>query len=197
MRKQVLFSTLLAASVALTACKKDDPKPVNESELITTVEVTFTNQDDDSDVVTIRWYDEDGDGPANPVITNGNLRGGATYNAQVKLLDESKSPAKDITAEIRAEAEEHQLYYGFSNALFSSFEYLDQDANGRPLGLSFRVSTAPNRRDSENFTVLLIHEGDKSKNNASSPWVYNQLIGGEVDVQADFKLNLQFESVVE
>lgn len=191
MRKQVLFSTLLAASVALTACKKDDPKPVNESELITTVEVTFTNQADASDVVTIRWYDKDGDGPANPVITNGNLKAGATYNAQVKLLNESKSPAEDITAEIREEAEEHQLYYGFSNALFSNFEYLDQDANGRPLGLRFRVSTASNRRDLENFTVMLIHEGDKSKNNASTPWVYNQLIGGEVDVQANFKLNLR------
>jgi hypothetical protein len=191
MRKQVLFSTLLAASVALTACKKDDPKPVNESELITTVEVTFTNQADASNVVTIRWYDKDGDGPANPVITTGNLKAGATYNAQVKLLNESKSPAEDITAEIREEAEEHQLYYGFSNALFSNFEYLDQDANGRPLGLRFRVSTASNPRDLENFTVLLIHKGDKSKNNASTPWVYNQLIGGEVDVQANFKLNLR------
>lgn len=191
MSKQLLFASILLVGVALTGCKKDDPAPVNESELITTVEVTFTNQADASDVITLRWYDEDGDGPAAPVITNGNLKAGATYQAQVKLLDESKSPAEDITEEVQEEAEEHQLYYGFGSGLFASFEYLDQDANSKPLGLQFRVTTGASPIAAQNFTVLLIHEGDKSKNNASTPWAYDALIGGETDVQATFSVSLQ------
>jgi hypothetical protein len=191
MRKQIFFFAVLLAGVFMSACKKDDPKPVNESELITTVEVTFTNQNDASDVVTLRWYDEDGDGPAAPVITNGSLKAGATYQAQVKLLDESKSPAEDISLEVAEEAKEHQLYYGFGSSLFAGFEYLDQDSNGQPLGLRFRVTTASGVAAAQNFTVVLIHEGDKSKNNASTPWAYDALIGGETDVQATFSVGLE------
>ncbi|WP_038031018.1 hypothetical protein [Thermonema rossianum] len=191
MRKQIFFFAVLLAGVFMSACKKDDPKPVNESELITTVEVTFTNQNDASDMVTLRWYDEDGDGPAAPVITNGNLKAGATYQAQVKLLDESKSPAEDITEEVQEEAEVHQLYYGFGSGLFASFEYMDQDANGKPLGLQFRVTTGASPVAAQNFTVVLIHEGDKSKNNSSTPWTYDALIGGETDVQATFSVGIQ------
>jgi len=42
---QLLFAFTLVGLFTVVSCDNDDPEPVNEEELITTVEVTFTPTD--------------------------------------------------------------------------------------------------------------------------------------------------------
>lgn len=180
---------MAAGLIFWTGCrKKDDPAPVNENELITTIIIEFTNDDDPQDKVTIEWEDLDGDGSQEPVITSGNLRVNSTYSANVKFLDKVNN--KDVTEEIEEEDDEHQVYYGFSDQLFTSFEYLDEDRDGKPLGLKFRVTTGQNPLQNASLRVILVHEPDKSRNNPDTPWVYNEDIGDDIDIDATLRVNL-------
>jgi len=52
------FLMLLSIVVLLSGCKKDDPTPEDENELITTVRLKFT---DGTNVQTFQWQDLDGD----------------------------------------------------------------------------------------------------------------------------------------
>jgi hypothetical protein len=74
----------------------DDPIAVNEEELITTVTTTLKagNQ-----TVTLTSRDLDGDGPNAPVVVtvSGDLLVNTTYTGSVSFLNESITPADDIT----------------------------------------------------------------------------------------------------
>ncbi len=60
---------LLLTTLLFSSCSSDDnPDPVNEEEIITTVRLTLTPQQP-SDVVIFESQDLDGDGPDEPVIT--------------------------------------------------------------------------------------------------------------------------------
>ena len=98
---------LLALFTGLfTACSNDDdsndPEPVNEEEVITTVIATLT--DPDGNVVTLASRDLDGDGPDAPNITiSGNFSANTSYTGAVVFLNETETPAEDITEEINEE----------------------------------------------------------------------------------------------
>ncbi|MCX4245326.1 hypothetical protein [Paraliomyxa miuraensis] len=80
----------------------------HESEVITTVRLTFAPQGG-ADAVVASFTDPDGDGgmsgSADPIA----LMAGTTYDLRVEFLNELEDPAEDITAEIEEEAEEHQV----------------------------------------------------------------------------------------
>ncbi|MCU0437095.1 MAG: hypothetical protein MUC49_04220 [Raineya sp.] len=179
---------LLAGTLFLGACKKDDPAPVNEQEVITKVTVNFTNTANSSEVVTFTYEDTDGVGGNAPVINNGILKRNTSYNVSVIVTGEDN---EDITAEIAEEKDEHQIYFGFSQSnLFSSFEYSDKDSKNQPVGLASRVTTV-NSSGGGDLQLILAHEPNKSLNIASTPWVYDSKIGGEQDFNITFKANIQ------
>ena len=92
--------TLLLSATALLAvsCSNDDNGPVNEEEVITTVTTTLTGG---GQVITLTSRDLDGDGPNAPTITvSGNLTANTTYAGEVSFLNETVSPADDITGEV-------------------------------------------------------------------------------------------------
>lgn len=179
---------VLASSLFLGACKKDDPEPVNEVEVITKVTATFTNTANSSEVVTFTYEDTDGVGGNAPVITNGILKKGTTYNLSITVTGEDN---EDITAEIAEEKDEHQIYFGFSQSnVFSSFEYSDKDSKNQPVGLSTRVTTINNSGGGD-LQLILVHEPNKSLNVASSPWIYSPNIGGEQDFNITFNTTIQ------
>jgi hypothetical protein len=184
-----LASLFLASALVLGACKKDeDPTPVNEQEVITKVTVRFTNVADASDVVTFVYDDEDGFGPNPAIITNGELKKNAVYDINVTIAGED---GEDITKEIKEEADEHQIYYGFSpNTSFPVFSYLDKDSENRPVGLRARATTI-NGSGGGNFQMILIHKPNKSLNNTFTPWVYSPNIGGEQDFNILFSLTIR------
>lgn len=183
MKKFTLVQLFLLTLIFSACSSSDDPEVVNEEELITTLAVTLTPQGGGSDV-TLRYRDLDGDGPSAPVITvSSALASGVIYNGNIEVLDETKSPAEDITEEIEEEDEEHQFFYTFTNGIATT-AYTDADGNGNPVGLTFTLTAGA--AGSGNFTVTLRHEPDKTAPGVSSGDITNA--GGETDISATFPL---------
>ena len=120
--------------LALTSCKKDKV-PVNEEELITTVKLNFTEVGT-STVTTATFRDIDGEGGNPPsLFETVNLLAGRSYQVRIELLNESVSPAENITDEVVAEANDHQFYFQPSGVAVAVTN-LDTDGNGFPLGVN-------------------------------------------------------------
>lgn len=185
MKKYILvFITIIAMS--LTSCSTDDPEIINQEELITTLRITLTPQTGVNAVV-LQMQDLDGDGPSLPVTTvSGNLQSNTTYSGTVLLLNETQSPAENITLEVEEEGDEHQFFYTFSNSI-ASVTYSDQDTNGNPIGINFTLAT--NTTGNGNVTVTLRHLPNKAGTGVKAGNITNA--GGETDISATFNLTVQ------
>ena len=179
------ISLLFILCLAFTACKDNDPQIVNEEELITTVNVTLTPATGPAVVLT--FVDLDGpDGPGAPVITGGTLAANTEYTGSIELLNETETPAEDITEEVEEEDDEHQFFYTITNP-GATVAYADLDGNGNPVGLAFTLTTGT--AGPGNFTVSLLHEPDKTAPNVSAGDPTNA--GGEEDIAATFPITVQ------
>lgn len=177
--KTLILSLVLISAIS---CESDDaPVLVNEEEVITTVTLTLTPQGGGT-TVTLESKDLDGDGPNAPVVTiSGSLAANTTYVGSVVFLNETESPAEDITAEVSAEGVDHQLFFANTNSI-ATITYSDQDANGDPIGLS--ISLVTTAVGSGNLTVTLRHEPNKSGTDVSAGDITNA--GGDTDVEVTF-----------
>tara|TARA_R110002020_G_scaffold2415_5_gene11233 strand:- start:15983 stop:16537 length:555 start_codon:yes stop_codon:yes gene_type:complete len=174
-----LFATLLFAS-----CSSDDdtPEPVNEEEVITTMTVTLTPEGGGT-AILLQSRDLDGDGPNAPTITvSGSLTAGSSYNGTIVLLNETETPAENITLEVEEENTEHQFFYTPSGSLNITTEYSNFDDDGNPLGTQFKLNTG----DASNgtFTVTLRHEPNKPNTGLGDA-------GGETDIEATFNVTIE------
>jgi hypothetical protein len=178
MKQMLLLGTGI---LTLTSCSNDDDIPpiINEEEVITTVIAQFTNG---GETVTLTSYDEDGDGPGEPEITvDGNFTAGETYSGTLRFVNQSVTPAEEITNEIQEESDEHQIF--FQQSGLGTFTYNDQDENGNPLGLSFTFTSSLTPA-SGNLTITLIHEPDKFAEGVSGGNIENA--GGSTDAEVVF-----------
>jgi len=99
MNKLKSLTLVFFLGLLFTACSNDDdiPVPVNEEEVITTMTVSLSPNSGGTPII-LKTVDLDGDGPNPPVITvAGNLMAGTTYNGSIELLNETVSPADNIT----------------------------------------------------------------------------------------------------
>ncbi len=168
-----------------SACGSDDPEPVNEEELITTVRVTFTSATNPT--VEATFTDLDGPGGTDPVLLNPTLVANATYTVAVEFLNEQESPAEDITEEVEEEADEHQVFIVPGTGLNLTYAYDDEDGDGNPIGLRGIVTTGA--ASSGNLTLTLLHEPEKNAANVSSGDPTNA--NGETDVSVTFTVTIQ------
>ena len=176
----LFISTFVACS------NDDDPTPVNEEELITTVIATLVPQNGGT-TITLKSKDLDGDGPNTPVITvSGNFVENKTYAGTLSILNETENPAEDVTAEISEENIDHQFFFAFTNSIATT-TYNDVDDNGNPVGLKFNLSTTA--AGSGNFTITLRHEPNKLGSGVSTGNIANA--GGETDVQVTFPITVE------
>ncbi|WP_420388369.1 hypothetical protein [Roseivirga sp.] len=178
---------VLAVVLSISACDNDDPEPVNEEELITTVRVTFTSTGATDEVIVATFKDLDGPGGNAPEITNPTLSANNTYSVSVEFLNETETPAEDITEEVSEEAKEHQVFFEVASALNFTYSYNDTDGDGNPIGLSGNVTTGD--ASSGTMAVVLIHEPNKSASGVSSGDATNA--GGEEDVRVSFTVTIQ------
>jgi hypothetical protein len=108
------ITTLVALGLGL-GCAADDEDgddhghDHNETEVITTVTLTFTPTAG-GDAVTASFRDPDGDGGMSGMTDAIVLAPDTEYQLQVSFLNELGTPAEDITEEVEAEAEEHQVF---------------------------------------------------------------------------------------
>lgn len=169
----------------ISSCSKDDPIIPNEEELITTVIYTLTPMNS-SESVEMKFQDLDGDGSMSPVISNPSIKTNTTYTGTLSFLNEQASPTENITNEVLAEAEDHQVFYNTS-ASGVAISYLDQDSDGNPLGLSTQLTTGS--ASSGQLTITLRHEPNKSASGVSEGNLTNA--GGQTDIEVTFALNVE------
>jgi hypothetical protein len=145
-------------SLTLSACHKDHDQ--DEEELITTVRLKFTPAS--GPILTYSWQDLDGAGGNAPTIPTINLEVNTVYSVELELLNESVTPADNITEEIQAEAEEHLFIF---NSATSGLSILitDKDSNNLDLGLKSTWTTT--NAATGNVNIVLKHNPDKASSN--------------------------------
>lgn len=197
---RLLLMITAGTLVGLTGCD-DDPEKENVPELITQVQLTFTPLTSGSTVV-VTATDPDGAGPQSievdgPIM----LTQSTTYNLTIELINGLLNPSDDgynITAEVEEEADEHQFFFQFSDGVFSSpagtgnikdspsdpvgeINYLDEDGNGRPLGLATRWVTDNVEVSDKSFRIVLKHQPGLKSDTSTS-------LDGETDLDITFVL---------
>ncbi len=187
--KAVLTAAIVLVSVS--SCRNDDkddpvaPTPVNEEELITTLELHFHSAGG-TEHKHISFTDLDGDGGGTPVIEGDTLSPDSIYEVEVELWNGSQTPAVDISEEVAEEAEAHQVFFQVVGAN-ATFAYADVDANGQPIGLltEWTVGAA----STGTVTVTLRHQPDKSAGGVSAGDITNA--GGETDIEVTLPLVIE------
>lgn len=179
MKKKILG--LLIIIVSTQACKKTTVD-AEENELITTVKLNFT---EGTNTKTFVWKDIDGEGGKNPVIDKISLKPNTSYTLKVEFLDESKTPADNITTEVNEESDEHLLIFTASPTGLASYTYNDKDSNNLPVGLSGTLKT--NVSGTGMLKVQLRHQppinGKNTKDGTATP--------GSDDANVDFSLSVE------
>ena len=190
MKKSIFLIPLLILALIFTGCSDDDttPEPVNEEELITTMTVTLSPVGGGTDVV-LKTVDMDGDGGEDPVVTisGGNLTAGTTYDGTIELLNETETPAEDITEEVEEEADEHQFFYIIGTGLNVTTNYEDEDGYGNHIGIEFTL--VANAASSGDLTFTLRHEPNKSAAGVATGDITNA--GGETDITETFSITIE------
>ncbi|MCA9490079.1 MAG: hypothetical protein KC621_09150, partial [Myxococcales bacterium] len=148
MNRALLAALLLAACTDVT-----NPTEDNEQEVITTVTLSFVGQTS-GDTVQATWADPENDG--SPVIDPIELGVGETWDLSVSFLDELSDPTDDVTGEVAAESDQHQVFFtGTAVDGLLDIAYADTDDNGFPVGLSAEVT--PQASGTGVLTVTLRH----------------------------------------
>lgn len=176
-----IFSLILTSSIIFfQSCRQDDPEPVNEEELITTLQVILTPAAG-GPPVTLKFFDADGEyGSMAPVITvSGPLKAGAGYSAAIQLLNETLTPPADISAEVEEEGSDHLICFDTSANITITYE--DTDAGGLPLGLT--TSWLTGAAGPAEVTIALRHQaGTKT---GACPGA------GDTDVEVTFNVAIE------
>jgi len=176
-----LLAILFISALTFTACSEDDHDDHgHEEELITTVNYTLTNG---NDVTTLTFSDPDGEGGNDPTYSvSNNLAANTTYVGQIELLNETESPAEDITDEIREEDDEHEFFYTTSVSGLT-VEKTDTDGNDNPLGLITSLKTGD--AGTGTLTIILIHEPTKPNDGTFAG------AGGSTDINVSFNITVE------
>ena len=190
-QKFKFYALALVTALTFSSCSNDndDPIPVNEEELITTVTAIYTPVGGGA-TVTLQYKDLDGEGANAPVITvSSAFAKNKTYNGVVTFKNELANPAEDITPEIVEEGEEHQIFYQKTGTL-NAFKYgtaaSNFDTNGKPIGLQSVFTTT--EAASGTLTITLRHEPNKSATNVASGDITNA--AGSTDAEVSFPISV-------
>ena len=177
-----LAAWLLAAPLALSACKKDkeDPKPDDDNEQITTVTYVLTPTTTGGATATVTWRDTDGTGGNAPTIGTLNLKANTTYTGAINLLDETKSPVVNTTDEISKEKDDHLFFYEPTPAGLLGITRTDRDSKNLEVGLATRLVTTA--AGTGTLKITLRHQPGV-KNGTYAP--------GDTDAEVTFPVTVQ------
>ena len=177
-----LFLFLLLSATLIVGCDSDDPddEGPGEEELITTVTLTLT-PNGGGQAVTAVANDPDGDG-AGFTIGDINLTANTTYTGTIAFRDDLNG--EDITEEVEAEADEHQVWYtaGGDAAGRITLTINDMDGSGLPLGLDFTLEVSTGADASGTMNVVLSHYDEAPKDGVTQ--------SDESDVDITFPVNI-------
>lgn len=181
MKNLKILATAILATLSLASCSDDDnlPEAIHEEEVITTITITLEPEGEGT-TVTLQQRDLDADGPVEPTFeVSGNLVAGVTYNGSIVLLNETESPAEDITEEVEEEDLDHQFFYTIASDLDVIIDNVNLDSEGNLLGTEFKLTAGA--ASSGLLTVTLRHEPTKPNTGLENA-------GGETDIEASFNV---------
>ncbi len=183
--KKIKLSIISAlAVITFYSCEKD-PKPntapTNDSELITTIKLEFKDSSSGNIFKTVTFKDIDGEGGNAPTVMDSIvLNANTVYLCQVTLLDESKTPAENITDEIKNDADEHLFVYELTNSALQ-IQITDKDKNNLNLGIESVWRTK--NTENSSLKLTLKHQPDGLKDGSASK--------GETDVEVSFPVKIK------
>jgi hypothetical protein len=191
--KSLLMSVGIVASLLIVSCEDNAPEAFNDEETITKVGLIFSPIDEGAPVV-INAIDPDGDGPAD-IAADGVIKLRKNVRYELFISFENTITSIDITEEVKEEAEEHMIFFSFTEGIFTNpggngnidgrsdpVNYLDKDDSDLPLGLITSWLTADAKTG--DFTIVLKHQpGIKSLTSKSSD--------GETDVSVTWSLEVE------
>ncbi len=198
-KSAILHISLASLCLFISACEDDDPVVEEVPETITTTRLTFTPEAGGS-ALTFEATDPDGDGPESVSIDEIVLPANTAYTLTIEFFNELVAPTDeeyDITEEVEEEGDEHQLFFGWTDGLFSSpagdgnigggqqgdpVNYEDEDEDMRPIGLETTWTTG--EAGSGNFQVILKHQPDIKSDTSGST-------DGESDIDYTFDIEIQ------
>lgn len=177
---------IIVLTTFMVGCKKDKDTPapsgstpVQEGELITSAILSFVDTAGIQPSVQYAFKDLDGDGGNAPTQYDTiRLVANTYYNTTIQLLDESKTPAEDITIEIQAEDDEHLFCYAPSN---TNVAIMRTDSDGTyEVGITTFWSTGASANGET--TVTLKHQPGV-KDGTCAP--------GDTDIEVTFVTEVQ------
>ncbi len=184
-----------------TACEEDEAAPdeENEEEIITDVKLIFTPTNTLSGLATVEAtaQDPDGEGVQELEVKDAiTLAANASYILTFEVMNNLESPGESIGEEIAEEDDEHQIFFGFTEGVFSNptgngnidnasdpINYNDADGNGNPLGLNTTWTTG-GPTTAASFTVRLQHQPDVKTSTSGSA-------DGDTDFELLFRLTIE------
>ncbi|MBC8043478.1 MAG: hypothetical protein IAF08_08535 [Rhizobacter sp.] len=159
----ILFAVLTA--VAIQGCRTaddpvgPDPGP-GDNETVTTVRLTLTNSANPADIRVATWQDVNVDGTPDSATTL-TLQQGQTYTGTIKLLDKTRTPEVDQTAEVEEESDAHQFFYDVTGAAQPRITFTKTDADGNapplPVGIAYSVTVTAGAAETGSLRVRLCH----------------------------------------
>jgi hypothetical protein len=184
-KNRIIISGFIALALlfSMVACKDTSVDVEEENEIITTVKLNFTAG---GTTQTFVFTDPDGDGGNAPTkFDNISLKPNTSYTLTVQLLNESTTPAEDITNEVKTESQEHLFVFTPSPASLLTYTYGDKDVRNFPIGLTGTAQTGA--AGTGKLKVQLRHQppvnGKDVKDGTPTP--------GSDDVSLDFNLSIQ------
>lgn len=150
---------LLFIMGAFASCKDkstETPVPINQSELITKVQLVIKDSITNNIVQTATFSDLDGPGGNVATIDSILLSSNSTYYMDIIVLDETKTPVDTISNEVLNEGDVHLFVFAPNpTSNFLETTLLDSDINSKPIGLSSLLRTSASGLGT--FSVELRH----------------------------------------
>lgn len=183
MKKQSIILLTSIVLLFLASCKKEEKSvsvPEPDNEFLTTVKLVAVNTADPTDTPTAKWVSIPGS-QIDLSHTAIRLKKQATYNVQVMFLDESKSPATDITPEIKDRGNYHLICFNVASGLPLTVTATDYDTNTPALhiGLSDQFTTAGT---GDGALEVVLHHQPNVKNGDCAP--------GSTDADVNFSVTV-------
>ena len=189
----------------------DDHGHNHETEIFTTVRLTFTPRAGGDEVIA-SFVDPDGDGGMSGSAESIALAVDITYDLRLEFLNELEDPIEDVTLEIQEEAEEHLVLITGSavegpataanpdalvvhayNDTEQSYgpNNVDEDL---PVGLANTITTRASGMGT--FATMLRHLPElngmpRKEADLPSMMAAGEALPGEVDVDVEFQLRVQ------
>ena len=178
----ILTGTVLMFVMLLNGCKKDETAvspPLPGNEFLTTVKLVATNATDPSDVQIV-WVKQLPGQPVDYSNATLNLKKNSTYHVGVEFLDETTTPAGNITDDIYARRNYHLICF-VPTGINLTVNRTDLDTNTPPLQIGLEDDFITGATGTGSLNVQLRHQPN-AKNGDCAP--------GSTDADVDFSVNI-------